>query len=152
MVKKKMLKTHNLIKKNIVKHFGGGCKGAAAAPLCLEEHFILISLKYAISFPFWSKIKNSHKIYWEKNMVKLFGVYARGRTAALPKKLLNLIGIKYAVWFRFGQKSSTTMVKFFFFVSLFFETSFQRPPKVVAGARALLPSLATPLKRPHIIL
>ena len=48
----------------------------------------------------------------ERKTVKLFIGDARGR-AHLPKKILYLIGITYAINSLFGQKSTTPTVTFF---------------------------------------
>ena len=62
----------------MVEHFGDGCKGQRS--FAYEKILYLIGLKYAVSFRFWSKIENSHKIIERKNMAKLFGRGARGQS------------------------------------------------------------------------
>ena len=80
----------------MVEHFGGVARGQRS--FAYEKILYLIGLKYryAVSFLFWSKIENLHKIIERKYMVKLCGVGARGR-APFPKKIFDLISIKYAI-------------------------------------------------------
>ena len=61
-----------------------------------EKILYLIGLKYAVSFLFWSKIENSHKIIERKTWLSfLAGV--QGSRAPLPKKMFYLISIKYTI-------------------------------------------------------
>ena len=62
----------------MVEHFGGVARGQRS--FAYEKILYLIGLTYAISFLFWSKIENSHKIIERKNMVKLYGGGARGQS------------------------------------------------------------------------
>ena len=75
-----MLKLHtNLsLRKTWLKTLVGVARGQRS--FAYEKILYLIGLKYAISFLFWSKIENSHKIIERKSMVKLLGGGARGQS------------------------------------------------------------------------
>ena len=75
-----MLKIHtNLsLRKTWLNTLAGVARGKRS--FAYEKILHLIGLKYAVSFLFWSKIENSHKIIERKNMVKLFGRGARGQS------------------------------------------------------------------------
>ena len=142
-----MLKIHtNLsLRKTWLNTLAGVARGQRS--FAYEKTLYLIGLKYAISFLFWSKIENSHKIIARKNMVKLYAGVQGGK-APLPKK--NVLFDKYKIHnlisflVTINNKNNHNNGKFFFFVSIFFQTSFQRPPEVAPGARA---PLALPLLR-----
>ena len=91
-----MLKIHtNLsLRKTWLNTLGRVARGQRS--FAYEKILYLIGLKYAVSFLFWSKIENSHKIIERKNMVKLLAGVQGGR-APLPKKMFHLISIKYTI-------------------------------------------------------
>ena len=68
-----MLKIHtNLsLRKTWLNTLAGVARGQRS--FAFEKMLYLIGLNDEVSFFFWSKIENSHKIIERKNMIKLFG-------------------------------------------------------------------------------
>ena len=61
-----MLKnSHQIIKKNMVKHFGGGCK--RQRPFAYRKVLYLIGLKYTISFLFGQNQELTQDLLIEKH-------------------------------------------------------------------------------------
>ena len=78
----------------MVKHFGGGCK--SQRPFAYRKVLYLIGLKYTISFLFGQNQELTQDLLIEKHGLKAFWHGVGGR-ASLPKKVLYLINIKYAI-------------------------------------------------------
>ena len=68
--KKNALNSHKLLKKNMVKHFGGCCKGAGQRPFACKKILYLIGLK----------LKTHTRFIERKPMVKLFGEGCKGQS------------------------------------------------------------------------